>query len=329
MFAPILQRAVDERVWPGAVVYAARGDETLAHEAVGTLGIESPFDEIITRETIYDLASLTKIYVLAAAFQTLRAHQIALDESLQCFFPAFDERITLRHLMGHSSGLQHHLQPLAPRPIDEWLPELGRAPLQSKPGERVFYNCANYFLLGRVLKVVDEAPLETIIRNRVLTPANLRATFAPTFPSIAPTERDERGNWLCGQVHDEAARSFRVQSGDCAGNAGLFSDAADVAAFAQLFWHDAEFFHQEDLRFVDETVLPENSGFRGLGFQIDAPHFMGDSPRETWGHLGFTGPSLTLHSRRKTVLVVLNNRVHPTRFGPNRMPFLREIAEKI
>lgn len=322
----ILRDAIENAVFPGAVAFCARADNVQFYGAQGQLGVAPPFDKPADTATIYDLASLTKLYVLAAALRCLRAHQIALDTPLAVFLDGFPTQLTLAHLMNHSSGLELHLQILTGRPFRQWLPTIAAAPTITPPGTRVLYLCTNYFLLGRALVQIEGAPLETIVEKYLLRPANLRATFAPrALSNVAPTEADGQGGFLHGEVHDEAARSFRAQTGDCAGNAGLFSDAHDVARFGQLWWSD--FFHPGDVAAIDAHPLPEESGARGLGFQIDKPFYMSEAaPPGSWGHLGFTGPSLVIHRASQSVIVLLNNRVHPTRNGPNRMPYHRALA---
>ena len=322
----ILRDAIANNVFPGATAYGARGETVLLNEAHGKLGIAPPFDKPVNRATIYDLASLTKIYVLAAALRCLRANQVDLDTPLAVFLSGFPTALTLAELMNHSSGLELHLQSLSEIPANRWLPTIAATPPACAPGERTLYLCTNYFLLGRALVEIEGAPLETIVEKYLLEPANLRASFAPAdLNNVAPTEINEQGNYWRGVVHDEAARAFRAHSGDCAGNAGLFSDAADVAKFGQLWWSD--FFHPDDVAAVGARPLPEESGARGLGFQIDKPFYMSESaPPHTWGHLGFTGPSLVLNRASQSVIVLLNNRVHPTRNGPNRMKWHRELA---
>jgi len=326
----ILRDAINNGVFPGATAYCARGETVLFHGAEGQLGIVAPFDKPADCATIYDLASLTKIYVLGAALRCLRANGVALDTPLAAFLPGFDSRLTLTDLMNHSSGLELHLQTLTQRPHQQWLLNIAAAPLVSVPRARVLYLCTNYFLLGRALVELEGEALETIVEKYLLRPANLRATFAPTdLTNVAPTEAkseaDGQGGFWCGIVHDEAARSYRAQTGDCAGNAGLFADALDVGKFGQLWFGD--FFHADDIAAITAHPLPEESGARGLGFQIDKPFYMSESaPPNSWGHLGFTGPSLVLHRQNQSVIVLLNNRVHPTRDGPNRMPWHRQLA---
>ena len=252
----ILTDAIAQGVFPGAVLYLARGDETLFRGAAGTLGTAPEFAAPATLGTSYDLASVTKVYVLAAALHCLRANRVGLETPLAVFLPGFDACLKLSHVMNHSSGIELPLQKLRGHPVDDWLALIAAAPRKNAPGEKVLYACTNYFLLGRALVQIEDAPLEKIVEKYLLKPGNLRASFAPADPeNIAPTERDEAGHWVCGQVHDEAAREFRAQTGDCAGNAGLFSDAADVARFARLWFED--FFHPEDLEAIAAAPLPK------------------------------------------------------------------------
>ena len=322
----ILRDAIAHGAFPGAVAWCARGDDVQFFGAQGNLGWAPPFDQNADCATIYDLASLSKLYVLAAALRCLRAHKIALDTPLCAFLDGFSVSITLRNLMNHSSGLELHLQTLTERPIEQWLPMIAAATVATAPGTRVNYLCTNYFLLGRALCCIEGAPLQSIVEKYLLAPANLRATFAPIDKTnIAPTEATARGNLTHGVVHDEAARAFAAQNGDCAGNAGLFSDAHDVAKFGQLWLSD--FFHPDDVAAVDAHLLPEGNGARGLGFQIDQSFYMSErAPKNSWGHLGFTGPSLVINRASRNVIVLLNNRVHPTRHGPNRMKWHRDVA---
>ena len=322
----ILCDAIAHGAFPGAVAWCARGDDVQFFGAQGKLGCAPPFDKNADCATIYDLASLSKLYVTAAALRCLRAHKISLDTPLSEFLDGFAPSITLRNLMNHSSGLDLHLQTLTERPIHEWLPLIAAAPTDAAPGTRVNYLCTNYFLLVRALVQIEGAPLQNVVEKYLLTPANLRATFAPIDKTnVAPTEATARGDFICGVVHDEAARAFFAQSGDCAGNAGLFSDAHDVGEFGQLWLSD--FFHPDDVAAIGAHVLPEGNGARGLGFQIDQAFYMSEAaPKNTWGHLGFTGPSLVLNRASQNVIVLLNNRVHPTRNGPNRMKWHRDLA---
>lgn len=327
-FGAILQQGIDAGAFPGAVCHLSRGGETVCDEAVGNFGIEAPFLRAVTRETLYDLASVSKIYTLCATLATLRDAKIALDTPLSHFFPSFDARITIQLLMAHASGIGFAVQKLEGVEAGDWTAQIAAAPLASQPATQVLYSCTNFFLLARLAEQISGDSLDSLVAKRICAPLGLRnTTFTPeNLELVAPTERNETG-FYHGVVHDEAARSWRAQTGTGAGNAGLFAPAHEVARFARLWAEDgAGVLHPEDAALAFEPLFPENAYHRGYGFQIGAAFYMSEAaPERTAGHTGFTGPSM-LVTPGGDVAVVLNNRVHPTRSGPERMPFHRRIA---
>ncbi|HEX9996964.1 MAG TPA: serine hydrolase domain-containing protein [Abditibacterium sp.] len=324
----ILAAAIKEGAFPGASVASLRGG-CLEIYTAGSLGYQLPFDAFTTPETLYDLASLAKIYTVAAALLAFRDAILPLETSLNYFFAGFDERITLERLMAHASGISFPIQKLENVAADNWMAQIAAAPLVATPGEEVIYSCTNAFLLARVVEKVTGASLDEWIERRILVPLGLHSTtFVPrNLENVAPTEANGDG-WFHGVVHDEAARSWRAQTGTCAGNAGLFAPAHEVLRFAQIWTQNGpHLLHPDDVSRALTPRWKEKKHWRGLGFQIDAPFYMSETaPQGTAGHLGFTGPSLCVHFETSRALVILNNRVHPTRFGPNRLPFHREFA---
>jgi CubicO group peptidase (beta-lactamase class C family) len=251
----IVEEAIAAQAFPGGVVHLARGEETIAHAAVGMLGYEPPFQIPATTQTLYDLASLTKIYTLGAALSLLREAGIPLETPLARFFPAFIAPITLEQLMSHRSGIGFPIQRLEDIAAEDWLTRIAAASLHSPPGESVLYSCTNYFLLARVIEKIANGTLDRLIQDRILQPLQLENTvFEPdSSHQVAPTEQHANGFWQ-GTVHDEAARSWRRQTGTCAGNAGIFATAADVARFAQLWTRQGEgILHPDDVGRVFAT----------------------------------------------------------------------------
>jgi CubicO group peptidase (beta-lactamase class C family) len=326
----ILSSAIAARAFPGAVIHFSRRGEVVHHEAIGHLGYDEPYEAPVTTETLYDIASVTKIYTLAAALIALREADIPLETPLQAFFPSFDSRISLEHLMAHVSGIEFPVQRLEDIPANEWMARIACAPLVRTPGSAVIYSCTNYFLLARVVEEVVGRSLDAFFESHIIEPLGLENThFTPSIKNVAPTEQNEGGFWH-GIVHDEAARSWQVQVGSCAGNSGIFATAADVARFALIWTVDGpQLIHPDDVARALTGRFSERSCWRGLGFQIDAAFYMSESaPRGTAGHLGFTGPSLALHSESSCIAVILNNRVHPTRHGPERLTWHRQATAK-
>ncbi len=338
-FRTPLEQGTEVGAFPGAACHLERGRATVFSGAVGRLGRSESFRAPATTQTLYDLASLTKIYTLSAALCTLVEANLAPETTpLRAFLPGFDARLTIEHLMNHSSGLARHLQSLEHAPADLWVTTLQNQPLASDPGARVNYNCSNYFLLARALEKLSGQTLDALIARHLLAPLRLEnTTFAPCdLAFVAPTEEKAGGGFWHGAPHDEAARTWRNQSGTCAGNAGLFATASDVARFASIWLLDG---HTSPLPAVwraraTHHTLEEGNASRGWGWQRDAASYMGELPapklekREFLiGHLGFTGTSLVLSPRAGEVAVILSNRVHPSRNGPDRLPFVRALHE--
>ena len=332
----IAEAALSARVFPGAALYLSKADRLLHHAAYGRLGYEAPFLEPVSLETQYDLASLTKIYVLALALKLSRELDRPLTSPVSLILPGFDPRLTPAHLLGHASGITVSLQSLAEAPVEHWVSRLAAAPLGWAPGERVLYSCGNTFLAARLLEAWTGESLDSLLEIHLFRPLGLTDTTSTPRPDrVAPTEANGAG-YRRGQVHDEAARAWAARTGTVCGNAGLFATAADVARFARIWlaaWpgrsgtapgHETAgaILTAGDLARVAQSPLPEQSFLRGLGWQIGARFYIGErAPAHTWGHLGFTGPSLVVNPATSHLAVILNNRVHPSREGPNRMPY--------
>jgi CubicO group peptidase (beta-lactamase class C family) len=326
----IIESGIAAGAFPGAVIHFSHAGKALWHEAVGQLGYLAPYDVPTTTETFYDLASVTKIYTLATALLALREAGVPLETPLQHFFVGFEPRITLELLMAHASGIEFAIQRLENVAAEEWIDKIIEAPLATKPGSSVLYSCTNLFLLARVVERVVGSSLDAYFEARIKEPLQLKQTsFEPLPENTAPTEQTGAEFWR-GIVHDEAARSWRRQTGHCAGNAGLFATPSDVARFAAIWTQGGpQLLHPDDVRRAFATRFPERTYWRGLGFQIDAAFYMSEkAPSGTEGHLGFTGPSLVIHSETNRIAVILNNRVHPTRNGPDRLPWHRQMAAR-
>lgn len=342
--AAIFTSARDARAFPGGTAYLGRGTTTLAHEAFG----HTTYDEAAPRvhlETLYDIASLSKLFTLSALLIAAREANIEVETPIHQFLPAFntsDKReITLRHLLRHNSGLEIAIQNLTRAPVENWLQTIAQAPLGYSIGERVLYSCTNYFILARIIETLVSQPLDCFLEQRLFGPLEMRhTTFHQLghFPldDIAPTEVDaESGKAWQGVVHDEAARAYHAQTGGACGNSGIFSTSDDLACFC-LLWlqegaHDGrQLLHPDDVRRALSDATPERQCRRAWSWQLDNATWMSaHAPPNSAGHAGFTGPTLFLSPSTQHFAVVLENRVHPTRNGPYRMNFHRQIAEQL
>jgi len=334
----ICREAQDARVFPGATVWLSRGQKIAAHFASGTTAYDANYSAPVALDTIYDIASLSKLFTMTAWLMAARENKIEVETPIARFIPqrsstSFDD-ITIRDLLRHSSGITFAIQELENVPASQWNARIAAAPLGHKVGSKVHYSCTNYYLLARIIEIIAATPLHIFIADRILAPLQMwDTTFSPTeqysLQQIAPTEIDKEDQTPHhGIVHDEAARSWQLQTGGACGNAGLFSTASDLARFARIWLEDgAPILHETDARRAFSNTLPENQNLRGWCWQIDMLGFMSHlRPPQTVGHMGFTGPTLLLNPQTKHIAVVLNNRVYPTRDGPNRLSYHRRLA---
>lgn len=296
----------------------------------------------VTAGTIYDLASLTKVVATTTAAMILVDEgRLALDRPVRDFLPGFagagKDEVTVRHLLSHSAGIA------SGGPLFEeteghaaFLARIEALDLADSPGSRSLYSDFGMILLGAVLEKITGRPLEGFVEERVLAPLSMRDTMFCPPPSlrerIAPTELDSwRGRFLRGEVHDENTWAM----GGSAPHAGLFGTAGDLARFARLFLAGGTLERGDGRRLLSrETIelftrragVPDSD--RALGW--DTKSAQGSSagtllsPR-SFGHTGFTGTSLWIDPERGLFLILLTNRVHPTRDNP----LIREVRPAV
>jgi CubicO group peptidase (beta-lactamase class C family) len=281
---------------------------------------------------VYDLASLTKVIGLTTAVMLLAAEgKIDLNRPVADYVPRFrgpdKDRVLVRHLLTHSSGLPAwrplHLE-TATR--DEAVDSVLAARLENQPGEAYRYSDLGAITLGLAVERIAGRSLDVILQERVFGPLGMdRTRYLPPqhwLDRIAPTEDDPwRGRVVRGEVHDENA----VRLGGVSAHAGLFSIAPDLARFAQWMldaYHgrltpDSPLYIPAEIvrEFVHRQPGPEGST-RALGW--DTPSREGSSAGTTmsadsFGHTGFTGTSLWVDPQRELFIILLTNRVHPTR----------------
>lgn len=281
----------------------------------------------VTADTLYDLASLTKVVATTTmAMILVDEGRLDLDRPVRDFLPGFQgpgkELVTIRHLLTHSSGLDA-TSPLYKevRGRAAFLERIEAMDLSYAPGSRSVYSDLGIILLGEILERVAGQPLDAFVRDRVFEPLGMRDTmFRPPpelRPRIAPTEIDPwRGRLVHGEVHDENAFAM----GGVAPHAGLFSTAGDLARFGQMLLNGGVL---EGRRIVSrETValFTRRAGIpgsdRALGW--DTKSAEGSSAGTlfsptSFGHTGFTGTSIWIDPERQLYVILLTNRVHPTR----------------
>jgi len=318
-----IESAVAAGRTPGGVFWIERTGRAY-HRAYGQRAIR-PAPEPAAEDTIYDLASLTKVLATTPSIMLLvERGQIDLDAPVQRYIPEFTgegrELVAIRHLMTHTSGLRPGLS-LTPA----WTGAVHAIQLAcaekltTAPGAAFRYSDINFILLGEVVGRVSGTPLDQFAEREIYRPLRMKDTgFRPPadwIARIAPTE--QTGDvMLRGVVHDPTSRAM----GGVAGHAGLFSTAADVARFARMMIQEGcldgvRLFQPATVRLMTTVQTPPEVPWRrGLGWDIDSGYAR---PRGQWfpvgsyGHTGWTGTAIWVDPFSKTFWLFLGNRVHP------------------
>jgi beta-N-acetylhexosaminidase len=334
----LLEAAIADGAFPGASCLVARRGSVIAEVVAGKQSYAAEASPV-TPTTRFDLASLTKVSATTPAVLKLVAtNKVSLDDPVQKWLPAFTgigkDKVTIRHLLAHNGGLpayERFHRTLAGK--DAIVAAAAAEGLMYEPGTGPTYSDLGFILLMAVVEKASGEPFATFVEREVLKPLAMRtATFAPTagppLGNAAPTERDEaRGGILRGFVHDENAFAM----GGVSGHAGLFATANDVAHFGVAMLAGGSGVLPRDL--VAAAIQPAGIGddrTRGLGFQMVADGSWGGTkvPPGTFGHTGFTGTSLWCCSRHDLCVVLLTNRVHPTRVN-NKITAVRRAVHDL
>jgi len=335
-----LDSAVAGGAAPGAVLGVSHGGRHFYH-ATGRLGTDDATSP--DSATIYDLASLTKVVGLTTAVMlALEEKRIELHAPVQRYVPAFSgglkSKVTLRHLLTHSSGLP------AWRPLHKETSDRAAAllladttALDTAPGTRFVYSDVGAIVLTQAVETAYGERLDSILARRVFAPLGLSSTmFLPPpelAPRIAPTELDPWRGWILrGEVHDENAARLEGVSG----HAGLFSTARDLLHFGDWILavaqgrRDTLTDGKHPKAFFRKQNQPRGSS-RALGWDTPSEGSSAGTrlSRHSFGHTGFTGTSIWVDPRRDLVIVLLSNRVHPTRDNSRWGPVRREVADRI
>ena len=338
---------------PGAVVLVGRKGRTVYRKAFGDRALE-PKREQMTVDTIFDLASLTKIVATATSIMILvERGKVSLADPVALYIPEFGkfgkERITVEQLMTHRAGLppDNEIADYVGKTVDP-LKLIYELRPSYEPGTRFVYSDVGFIMAAEIVHRLSGQPLDQFAQENIFGPLGLSDTFfnktelvkkwtalrkslAGYFDPFeklreslqrvdrtAPTENRE-GRWMRGEVHDPRA----YEMGGVAGHAGLFSTADDLAIFCQMILNKGEYNGVRILapysieRMVSAQTLP-TSQMRGIGWDINTSYSSnrGDLfPVGTFGHTGFTGTSIWLDPASETFVVLLTNRVHPNGKG--------------
>ena len=322
-----IQKSIQEKNTPGAVLWIER--EGVAYHRAYGLRAAVPKPETATEDTIYDAASLTKVVATTPCIMLLiERGRIDLDAPAVTYLPEFKghgkERITIRHLLTHTSGLRPGLGGSPPwSGMDQAIQLACAQELLNPPGTHFRYSDINFIVLGEIVRRVSGQSLNEFAHAEIFAPLKMLDTgFLPErelIPRIAPTERVD-STMLRGRVHDPTSRRM----GGVAGHAGVFTTASDLARYARMhlnqgFLEGVRIFKPETVRLM--TTVQSPSGLadrRGLGWDIDSGYSRPRGkvfPRGSFGHTGWTGTCLWIDPFSGTFWIFLSNRVHPNGEG--------------
>jgi CubicO group peptidase (beta-lactamase class C family) len=322
-----INAAIASNACPGGVLWVEHAGQAY-HKAFGQRALV-PARELMTEDTIFDAASLTKVVATTPAVMWLvERGRIRLDAPVKTYLPEFTgggkEKVTVRELLTHTSGLPPDIETRS-----DWrgktvaIQKACASELQSLPGAIFRYSDINFFLLGEIVERVSGTPLDIFAQREIFGPLKMTDTgFRPgtdKLARIAPTEVVEGKPWR-GVVHDPTARKM----GGVAGHAGLFTTAADLARYARMLLNLGELdgvrvLQPETVRLMTSVQTPPGlAAKRGLGWDIDTA-FSGPRgeifPVGSYGHTGWTGGSLWIDPGSRTFVIFLSNRNHPTEAG--------------
>jgi uncharacterized protein YbbC (DUF1343 family)/CubicO group peptidase (beta-lactamase class C family) len=334
---PLIEAAIARHELPGAVVLAGKGDAVLYRHAFGRRAV-APATEPMSEDTIFDVASLTKVVATTTAvMQLVESGRLRLSDPVARAIPEFarygKQSIAIRHLLTHTSGLRPDLElNVEFSGADEAIRRATEEVPLAAPDERFVYSDINFFLLGEIVRRVSGERLDRYTATHIFGPLGMKeTTFLPPEPlrtRVAPTERCRERAWPCapadsadvpflrGVVHDPTARRMD----GVAGHAGLFSTAADLSRFCRMLLNGgsldgARVLSSASIARMTAPSTPSGMrDIRGLGWDIDSTYSAnrGDLfPIGSYGHTGFTGTSLWLDPGSKSYVIFLSNRVHP------------------
>jgi uncharacterized protein YbbC (DUF1343 family)/CubicO group peptidase (beta-lactamase class C family) len=333
----VIEQAIHENQIPGAVLLVGHDGQVIYRKAYGSRALE-PRREPMTLDTIFDLASLTKVILTTpAVMQLVERGKVRLNDPVAKYLPEFaqngKEDITVRQLLTHYSGLEPDLDLKTPWEGKETAYNMAfDEMLSDPPGSKFTYSDVNFIVLGALVERVSGESLDAYATQHIFAPLKMTHTrFLPPAAwrvKIAPTQYDENDHMLRGVVHDPTARRM----GGVAGQAGLFSTAADLAEFAQALLNGGGAILSS--LSVEKMTRPEQPPsapvLRGFGWDIDSPFSSnrGDLlPVGSYGHTGFTGTSLWIDPTTKSYIILLTNAVHPR--GGNAIALRSKVATAV
>ena len=357
----IIKEAINKKDAPGAVLLVGKDDKIVYHKAYGNRRVE-PYVEPMTKDTIFDLASCSK--VLGASAMTMLLIQdgkLTLDTRVADIIPQFAQHgkgdVTVWNLLTHTSGLAPYCnwkeaekQREDETSADALINYIASLEKRYPTGEYYLYSCLNFLTLARVNETVANQSMHSFLKGRLWDPLGLESTgYILTPEQIARTAPTSKGSSTenVGVVHDPLAHYYKATREHCPGNAGLFMSAEDMAVIAQLvlnrgMYNMVRIYEPETIDLwtrphmtlpkYDAKKEPDHKGDlnrRALGWinYLGPPHVSKQAPDASFiGHTGWTGTYIWIDKHAGTFLVFNTNTVHPE--GPPKIhPYRKRITQ--
>ena len=338
----IVKTAIEEAVAPGVAIAVGRNGHIAYMKGYGYIDWNQPGSPAVDTNTLYDLASLTKVIATTTVAMVLEeGGQLDLNRTVASYLPEFNSpekaQITVKQILTHSGGLEAGANIYATaRGREQYLYQINARPLEYTPGTNMIYSDWDMIILQLVMERITGKTLDVLANEKIFKPLGMTDTqFQPPVslrPRIAPTQVDDaRGGLLWGTVHDENAWAM----GGVAGHAGLFSTARDLALFSMMILNGGE--GANGIRIVKPATIARWTARQGkessrtLGW--DSPEG-GSSAGQffspwSFGHTGFTGTSIWIDLEKDLFVVVLTNRVNPTRSNTRHVQLRRDVADAV
>ena len=344
----VIEKAVKDKAFPGATLAVGYRGKVAVH-AFGKLSYDAKAATVMPT-TMYDIASLTKVVVTTTLVARLAEGDFAVpldvDAKIERYLPEWANgpqpewrhRVTVRHLLTHTSGLPPFKEYWrTSKSKQDTLTKIFAEPLDYEPGTKEVYSDLGIILTAEIIERLTGRKLDDLANSFIFTPLGMKNTmYLPPkklWPQIAPTEIDNnfRHRLVQGEVHDENA--FAI--GGVSGHAGVFSTAPDLAAFCQMLLNGGVYAHQRILRrsTVARFTVPQplSNGTRTLGWAVPTPGGLSGNyfSAHSFGHTGFTGTSIWIDPDRQLFVVFLTNRVHPTRENQKIQQVRRDLHDAV
>ena len=322
----VVKNAIENKTFPGTVILVWNDGEKIFEKAFGhfTYETESP---IVKTNTIYDLASVTKVVATTTAAMICYDRKLfSLEDKVVKYIPEFGangkENITIKNLLLHNSGLpawkKFYGRGLTSEDV---IKEIYNSELEYKTGEKTLYSDLGIITLGKIIEKVTTKSLDKFCSDEIFIPLKMSSTVYNPDEKIkilcAPTEKDDywRMKTLQGEVHDETSAML----GGVAGHAGLFSTAEDISKLMAVLMNkgklgDKEFIKQSTVELFTKRFSYESTRALGWDTKSDSGSSAGKYfGKKSFGHTGYTGTSIWADPERNLFVIFLTNRVHPTR----------------